>query len=403
MDSFKIFIDESGTHALDTSKSGVSNLFVLTAIIIKDSDLNFVNSELDKFAQENCSGAELKSSRIAGNSAKRVEWLKSISSLPFKFISFIINKKKLSQTSSPLRFKQVFYKWANRQLMTNLSNFFNADVFADETGGVNFKDSFVNYIKDQIGDLFKNFNIALVNSKNYRGVQLADIVSGSLSYVFDSEKKDDFSEEIWNILKEKCLNIKACPKIKRDSQIFEISNQVDLEELEDKCIEKAFSIIERKLLSSDEVEQMQGIVLDELLTAKTSGKSESIFADTLVDILKRNGYELINKNFLTTGIIAKLRDEGIVIAGNNDGYTLAISPKDFKIFTEHNNGIILPMLERLNTARNTISNYTNKEYDILGFHEQLKKLVDFYVEEKLKINLDTTPEEITAKNIGHDG
>ena len=391
----KVFIDESGTNALNTNK-GATNFFVLTAVVLNENDVDKAIIYLDEFAKKNCGNAELKSAdRIGRNSEKRLKWLTAFcENIPFTFVSLIVNKTKINP-DSPFQYKQVFYKSMNRRLLDGLTDMYSIDVYADETGYKEFQDSFLEYLKkSSSNDLFKSLTINFVNSKTNRLVQLADIISGSLPFVFDSSKVDSYSNAIWEVLKQKQIKIYTWPPQWGKNTISDVEQYFDKYDLEEKCIYKAYSLIEKKSSSTDENEIAQSIVLDELLSARTSEGRQTIHGDALIEILEKSNIGKISQYSLRTSIIAKLRDSGVVIAGNNDGYCLAISPEDFETFILHNEGMIFPMLSRLEHARKVILSYTSS-FDILKKHPELNEIREKFVNMEISRNLSIAPEVIS--------
>ena len=70
------FIDESGNSDLNTAKSGASNLFICTAVIIKENNLSEIEECIKKLQASG--GQELKSSKIGGDHGRRIKILQAI-------------------------------------------------------------------------------------------------------------------------------------------------------------------------------------------------------------------------------------------------------------------------------------------------------------------------------------
>ena len=76
------FVDESGTNELDTSKPGVSNLFICVAVLVDAAGLDVTGAAVRKLSQDLCGGAEIASKRIAGNHERRLKFLEGIRDFP---------------------------------------------------------------------------------------------------------------------------------------------------------------------------------------------------------------------------------------------------------------------------------------------------------------------------------
>ncbi|WP_417154125.1 hypothetical protein, partial [Rikenella microfusus] len=78
--------------------------------------------------------------------------------------------------------------------------------------------------------------------------------------------------------------------------------------------------------------------------------------------------------------IAKLRDNGVIIASSSHGYKIPMNKNDIYDFVNRSSLIIHPMIARLNKARNTILQVSRNEIDILNEKEYaiLKKMVELF-------------------------
>lgn len=78
-------------------------------------------------------------------------------------------------------------------------------------------------------------------------------------------------------------------------------------------------------------------------------------------------------HYFRSKIIAKLRDNGVILASSNKGYKLPSSSKDLYDFVNHSNSYIQPMIDRLLKCRNQIKLATKNKLDIFD-HEEFKYL-----------------------------
>ena len=61
-----------------------------------------------------------------------------------------------------------------------------------------------------------------------------------------------------------------------------------------------------------------------------------------------------------------MRDAGVIIAGDSNGYRLAMSVSDVQRYIRHNRSIVEPMLARLVKARSLLKMGTANQFDMLS-------------------------------------
>lgn len=381
------YVDESGTNELDSSKPNVSNLFICVAIVVDNKDLNKTENSISEITKDFCGGAEIRSSRIGSDHKKRIKFLDRIKDLSFGYYALVINKDRIFEDSG-LQYKKTFYKYINFMLYQHLVNSGkNMRIFADEMGSRDFMNSFTDYFKTKNKpNLFPEYKFqhSFVNSQNSPLVQLADLIAGTLTYCFDKNKRDsEFSSQFREILRPKEIDIKCWPL-----EIIPIPNDISQDEhghdsiLKITCINRAVAFIEQNENSKHEDSRMQAATLSRLLFARSfedKGK-QAIFSDDLIEKLKKEGFNMSSKKTFSSTIIGKIREAGIIIAGTNDGYRLAISTEDIRDYLKHDRSIIEPMINRLIEARKSVKTDTANSFDILDVPEYtcLCKMVDAF-------------------------
>lgn len=397
---FDVYIDEYGTNSLHTEKQGVTNLFINTAVIVDKKNVQQLENIVRDVSKRKCGGAEIKSSRIAGDIKRRIEFLEEFKDAPFGYYAYIVNKSKIDR-DSPFKYKNTFYKWVNKQLIRRINPLFGVNIFSDEILGKNFRDSFDYYFKKQnIDELFSSFNHRFADSKTTPIIQLADLISGSLSYCFECKKLTDGSNVIRDILKTKEIAINVYPfscnffkeeDTSKDSEINSIIRSM--------CLAMAQKYIDENAESDDILRIQQSRVLEILLNASILEDEghRSYHKENLINLLVRDGFEKINSYAFISGIIAPIRDSGIIIAGSPSGYELATTMSEIRKYILQDAKIIFPMLSRLKKARKIIKEYTINKYDILD-HSELKDIIDKISEDNLKM-LSSSHVEINEEKI----
>ena len=250
-----VFVDENGTNELDSDKKSVSHLFICTAVIIKDQDIKLVNSAMIDISSNLCSGAEISSKRIGKDHKRRLKFLSGIKDLPFEYYSLIINKDRIDKDSG-YQYKRTFYKSINAMLYRKLSTLIGTKlrVMADAIGGQEFRDSFKDYFeKKDIPNLFFGWQFSFENSTDIPAIQLADLISGTLSYCFDKEKKGEFSTQFREILRQREIGYDFWPYGNDEKPEITTNSEDKLNEILEKNFRyKAFQFINNNEDSYDD-------------------------------------------------------------------------------------------------------------------------------------------------------
>ncbi len=386
------YIDESGTNELDSSKTNVSNLFVCAAVVADDKNILELENGLTKISEDLCSKAPIKSSRIGSNHKKRLEYLDRIKDLPFGYFALVINKDRIYKDSG-LKHKRSFYKYINRMLYQYLINSGKyVKIFADQLGGQDFMNSFTGYLDKKFdGMLFPtlSYEHSFVKEQYVPGVQLSDLIAGTLTYCLDEEKKDgDYSAKFREILRPKEIDIICWPEVivSLDSNLQQVKDNNSI--LKITCLNRAKNFIEQNNDSESEDLRMQASTLSRLLFARKfeDKNRQAIYSDELIEKLQKEGFRISSKKTFSANVIGKIREAGVVIAGTADGYRLAITIEDIQDYLKHDKNIIEPMLSRLLEARKSVKLDTANSLDILNVPEYkcLNKIADAFRDYELE-------------------
>ena len=365
------FVDESGTHDLDVSKPGVSALFVCAAVVVADSDLDQTTASVMELQKQHFSGAELKSSGIGGNHARRLKALQGIAALPIGYYATIIDKSRI-QRDSGLRFKPSFYKYMSRMLYERLlQGISSLHIVADEHGSPEFMESFTGYLQSKaMPSLFTTWTHDFEDSVDAPLIQVADIIAGSLAWCFDPAKEcGDFREQFLATLQAKELGVERWPRRIQPipTTLPGTQNEWDIR-IRTICQNAIVQFIDRHSGDTDESRQMQVAALRHMLflDEHATDDGRAIHSGALMRHLMWLGFDEINQRKLRLRVIGPLRDEGVIVAGDSNGYRLAMSVSDVERYIRHDRSIVEPMLARLVKARTLLKTGTANQYDMLS-------------------------------------
>lgn len=133
------FTDEYGAFGWDIDNPSVSTHFIITAVIVKESDLSVFTQKTDELRRKHFQTGEIKSSKVGKNNDRRLQILSDLQDIPFSFFSVCIDKKKCMENMNAkgLQYKKTFYKFMNNIVHKELRRAFEKiTVVADEINTV---------------------------------------------------------------------------------------------------------------------------------------------------------------------------------------------------------------------------------------------------------------------------
>lgn len=382
MNSICAYIDEYGAYGNNFEAQGVSTHFILSAILVKREDVPFVETEVDRIRKKFFQNGEMKSSSISKNHRRRLMLLTELKKLPFKVLVLVVDKRKLYE--SGLSYKKSFYKFLSKIVYDELRSLYpSLDIMSDQVGGHDFKESFLSYMQERRKEvtLFDEENIDYVNSKSNLIVQVADIISGSLAYNYDAKKRVEAdNNDFKKVIGDKICLIRFFPRQFHEMVVAEKLNSLDFNtKVAEISYRKAQDFINRNADSDDIDVKRQVFVLKYLLFRFVNNSSRKyISTKELQNALESFGYEKMTVQTFRNKVIAKLRDDGVIIASSKHGLKIPAKVEEVNDFVERSKSILLPMLTRLKRCCSTISTGSLGEISILDLegNETLKNILE---------------------------
>jgi len=376
------FIDESGDPNLDTSKQGTSKFFIVCAVIVKEDGLAALKAGAELIRGRYFQTGEIKSSGIKGsNHGRRVKILNEMFKLDFKFYAVAVDKGAVRRDSG-LKHKKSFLKYVNGLLYSRLfQNYEDLYIVADEHGSDDFKTSFQSYInKQHKPDLFWRSRFDLVSSKDDVLVQLSDFVVGTLAKIYEGKGGDALAEAYQKLIKDKSLGLVEWPT-KYQTYFPRDTTTPGFDEFIHKhALNKAEVFLESNENSAGEDVMLQVCVLAYLVfQSRMVPFKNYVPTKELLIHLNERGFLNVKEQAIRSTIIAKLRDKEVIIASCNKGYKIPCCYDDLYDFVERVDSQVMPLLKRLNRARNSYLLASHNEIDLLK-GPNYPKLVSFLEE-----------------------
>lgn len=363
-----VFIDESGDPDTDLDKAGVSEYFVLTAVVVDSLDLPQEERKAQGIVDRFFPKGEIKSSRVGSNLSRRSQILDEVCDLRFKHYSQVIDKSRV-HTESGLRFRRSFVKYVNRALYTNLFQAFsNLYVIADRYGRSEFMEGFLDYLERRIPQrLFERAEIQFADSFDQPFIQVADLIAGTIQRCYSG--RDPMST--LDGLREHTIIIDEWPP--RFPEPLGVEKLDQMERFDYLVRSRAFQqvdlFIEERARSEDEYVQAQVAAARYVLYHfRAVDPEEYIPTAKLHRHLIELGFPM-SERVLRSRVIASLRDEAVFIASSRKGLKIPYSVSDLREFATMVNSQLVPYLSRLEICREYFLLATNGELDIVQEEE----------------------------------
>jgi hypothetical protein len=366
------FIDEYGDYRFDFESNGVSTHFIVVFLLVKESNKEFLEQELERIRKQigdSCDDHQLR-------------YLNEVKDLPFTIYAYAIDKRKLREDSGIMH-KTPFMKNVNRMIYEDLNRSFEQlDLVADEKETKLFLRGFKNYIqKRSIPDLFNYSTFGFNDSQSENLLELAGRIGKFLARGYHQHFSTTQYRSDLKTIKHKISAINLLPR-DYTNYLFEYKSESPDSKYDELIIKQsvnlAFQYIEKYRKSDEEDEKLRIDFLKFLLFNLKENPLEYVYTQEILDNLNELRAIKINQHYFRSNIVSKLRDSGLLIASSNKGYKLPICLNDLYDFVNLSSLTIHPMIQRISKCREQILEATSHEIDILEQKEYdyLKKVIE---------------------------
>lgn len=366
MDKY-VFVDESGNESLDLGQSGVSNHYIVVAVVVDLEEHAATMEVFERVRREQFQKTEMKSTLIGENHDRRRRILDALAAAPFGLYVLDVDKRDL--TSQGFNFWRSFIKNLHGRLYKNIcKDFPSVHVQADRIKSPWFVRELQAYVeKINTTPLFNTTLWEFVDSKSNVGVQAADVIAGTLALC----ERDGWTPRCRgyiHVLKERVRHFDRYPQ---PLAPYTVQPEADHDNRFDAAIagrarmEASEFVV--KFRDSDESDLRLAVrCVQNLITyGDTHGLDAWMPTEPLRRQLDEMSEDEVGEHKLRS-IIGRLRDAGVLIASRSaGGYKLPTCIQDLFEFLNRQNTQIAPMLNRVRMARDTIRRATDGGLDIL--------------------------------------
>lgn len=139
MEKIYAYMDESGSYGFDFEKDGNQNLFIVSAIIVNESNIATLEDGVNEIRKQEFSGGEIKSNGIKGNHKRRKRVLGKALKLPFNIFCLIVDKRAIYSDHGIKKSKKYFYEFLNNILYRELRSVYpSLSIVVDGVGAKEF-------------------------------------------------------------------------------------------------------------------------------------------------------------------------------------------------------------------------------------------------------------------------
>jgi len=372
-DHFTAFIDEHGNENLNLDSPGASKFFIITAVVVEDAGIELLETSIDSVRKVQFQTGEMKSSSVANNHARRTRVMELLCSTQLSYLSLIVNKAEIDNTSG-LGYKKSFRKFLPNLVYNRLYKTFpNLTVISDNHGGKKFMDSVKAYVdKNKKESLFEKQNFEFHESKERVLIQAADFIAGTWGKTLDNSI-DPAIREVWKTqLKKSAIFVDHWPpspeSIFPKTEIGSYLNNL----VRQQCYQLVQQYISTNQmtgsLNEEEAAEMEirlAVLRFLLYENDVIESGQFIYAKRIIAFLKKMNYGEITPRKLASLVISPLRDSGVIISSGNKGYRIPTNVDDLIEFARTTGEKVVPMVARLGRARDQIYLASNKQLNII--------------------------------------
>lgn len=385
------FIDEYGNTNIATDKAGVSQYFIVAAVLVGEDNLAQARVGADEVRARFFQTGEMKSKKLGADRGRWARLLADLSGLPFHFYGLAVDKARLDPASG-FQWKDSFYKnLCGRAYGKLMRAHRGLHVRADEHGRTEFMESFADYIRrNHQPDLFERGTFEFVNGKTEVFVQLADIIAGLLARAYDRDKLLPKAHELLGIVRGNALLLDEWPpryRMRSGSGELSVLDGPD-ERIARHSMDLAEEFVASNDDSRDEDVRARVAVLERLLFERRFGEgSRPVATAALLDNLRTRGFGEKGDNWLRRNVIARLRDRGLLITSSSHGYKLPERRADLVAFVRHAESVCVPMINRVRSACDITKLATAGDVDVLSDEElaTVRKMADVIENDRIVV------------------
>lgn len=365
-----IFIDESGTPALDLNKGNENRYIIYVGVVIEEKELLRARNIHKHIIDNYCGGRIIKSHKIKNDKRghfRRMKILSELKGLNHYVVALVVDKSRIY--GAGLSYRQSFIKFFNNLISKQfVEKYSEYHIHFDKLGYKEFQNDLVEYMneKGHGPNLFANNSYDIKDDESEEPlIQIADLYAGCVHQYYTEVIDRAHTEAVHNYIKsnlfiewfpEESINYfgaVAFPKNDFDPNISKIALSTAKRYLENEQDEIGIEITK--------------IILQEAYLNPYRHISSR-------EIKRKMGAKGINIGDPISEI-AKLRDKGVFIVSpqGKKGYKFPCNEREIAEFFDRLLSNIVPQLKRAHILHRILIEQSFSYYNILA-NERFKLL-----------------------------
>lgn len=385
MERMYAYIASTGNYGFQFDLDGVSSHMTVTAVLIPESRLGVLKDHVNEIIRANFTLEDKLAEPDSLSPGLRCRILEELLADEFNIFSVVADKIKIYDTIGSIQ-KEAFYKFIHNLVHKELRHGFRKLAICGKEGAKKeetrneYLESFLRYVQanEDVPDLFGEREFYLEENNEAALVWLAEFINHAIASLYEAEKRKEAPNYL-KILDKKIIRIEHYPKDLTDSITEKGGTGTYNNRIIKICQEHMQQFLD-KYKNTEEEDRLNQIIVLKYLSFRFLNFNTASYIPTgeLIGNLRYRTGKNVSMQYFRTRIIAKLRDEGVIIASSPKGYKIPSREEELYDFINHGTSIIMPMLARLKKCRDNISQGTDGELDLFDNTEykNLKKYFD---------------------------
>jgi len=376
------YIDESGNDGMNLGHQGVSDYYVLAAVVFRSSLLAQGETIFADTRRTHFNNApEMKSEYVGNDDNRRLSVTASLARAPFALHLRITDKRELS--GKGFQYPKSFVKYLLEDLISELlDRYQNPKVLCDHMKVSAFEEEVKQYFRRRHPpNLMRQWTFDFADSREYVCLQAADLIAGTGHRC--CERSPDLPEQDQLLmLLGKHLSTGGFSRFPRQVHDGVVEDLGDAmlsydPQLEMKAVSDAEAYVSGHMAATEPLETVLVECVRELLKNSSLERSRAwVPTRRLVAVAEEVLGEEVRPRRVRS-FIGRLRDEGLLIASrrNPGGYKLPNRMADVIEFLNTQNEKIKPMMRRIQKARNAIYGLSGIDFLVEADCQNLLRLL----------------------------
>lgn len=375
-------LHETGLPQTSVEGESKQAQLVITAIVTAADRFSELEQEAEELLRQHPFALARTSWDGTGADIGRIKMLTALRTLPFHVFAVVVDLRQLRKVGA-VASKRSVDEFLNKLVHDELFRAFpNLEIIRLEPGRYPFLESFQRYVEQaHIPNLFNEFSFGFSNRKSGVLSEFTELIGETLAGDWGGKDGVKTDGRFFKMLQEKIVGLREWP---RASTVDRPDGRQLLENAYHEVIAKqavriAEDFIQGHADAEDgEIKDQVNFIRFLLFKLRFMNPQQYVATEEIARNLNAFREKPLNRHYLRSRIVARLRDQGVLIASSDYGYKIPISERDLDDFVNHFNSIVMPMLHRVGKYRDLLLQATDGRFDMLdgAEYDQLRRFFE---------------------------